>query len=189
MSESVFAVTITTALNYYKNIVRKNLDAQAAEDKIKELKLKRRQLRHASDICLYHRAQNVVKEIQAEIAPRTNSPSWHFGIADFMQYLQNTIDEHVIEDNKVIHTKQNASRSIVDIIQLITLPPEKIDNIHKQKLDKNIQVVARYGTKEQRDMLREMLKKRMDNNVSLFDAMLQKLKFYCNTTSDGWATV
>lgn len=183
---ATFSKTISTALNYYKGIVRKNYETKDANEHIKQLKLKRRQIQNANDITLYNMAWNVVKHIEGQIATQATNPSWHFGVADFMNYLQNTLNEYKIENNRVVHVGRKASAAILEVIQHIGLPKHQIN---PQQLDNCIKVVAQYGSTEQHEMLKKVLVKNMDKHVGLLDTLLQRFRHYISKARNSWITV
>jgi hypothetical protein len=183
-----FAMTTLKALNDYKAVLRKNLSHNASNERIKELRLKRKQLQAASDIALYHTTINVIADIKKTLQHKTN-PVWHCGLAEFLQYLEDFLCEYRLENNHVIHAKQNVSKLIVEAIQLISLPTEKFKTKQHKSLDEIANIVSKYGTSEQQKMLHGLLKRKIEQqpkeNSTIFSKFSQMLS---DEDESDWVT-
>jgi len=165
---SAFSTTILPALNRYKTILRKNLPLEEANTKIKQLRLNRKQIRNANDVFLYNVASNTIKDIE-----KSNSNSeWSFAKANLSQQLKSILDEYQIENNQIINPKQQASRAIINIIQIIRF--SAIDRFSEKKMEDFIRLVAKYGTQEQQNTLRYLFKKQVRIGDITSDVLLQK---------------
>jgi hypothetical protein len=161
---ATFSEIILPALNAYKAILRKKFTSGKAENKIKELKLKRVQLQSSSELALYRIANNIIIDCENYINDVTDDPVYHFGMADFAEYLKNTLKEYAIEGNKVVHRKQEASRLILQVIQLISFPPEKFDF---ETISDCIEKIKTIGSPEQKDNLKLALQKQSNMHPKL----------------------
>ena len=147
---TVFKNNTLPALQHYKVILRKNFPLEEASAKIKKLKLKRKQLQYAEDIELYNTTVNVIKDIEKNL-------TWHEKSTDFKQHLQDILNSFIIKNNRVIHPQQMAARALFEIIQLLRFPTS--NNSIAKKMDNCIKLINKYGTDEQQNKLRSILKK------------------------------
>ena len=178
---SVFAVNVIKILNNYKEFLRRNLPAKTSAARIKQLKLKRINIKHAEDVILYKIAQNVVKDIEAYLTAESLSNNHRTGLLYFKQCLNKIFTEYHIEHNKIINARQLASGAIVEAIQLITFSLGKFNSYTLGKLDDCSRIVAKYGNFEQKAMLRSVYEKSYDKNESFFATITQRFVDYSNT--------
>ena len=147
---TVFKNNTLPALQFYKAILRKNLPPEEASARIEKLKLKRKQLKYTEDIELYHTTVNVIKDINENF-------TWHTKSIDLKQHLQDILNNFIIKNNCIIHLQQTAARALFEIIQLIRFP--STNNSIAKKTDHCLELINTYGTLEQRNKLRSILKK------------------------------
>lgn len=164
-----FSHTILKLLNEYKSILKKQLPQQQAwTAKVQALGLKRKILKYDDEITLYRKALAVVDDLELRIKNETDIPAWHSGLEKFGQFLKETLAEYQIENNKVVHTSQQASRAIVEAFQLMQTPNATFNSIIERKLDQCGQTIARYGSQAQQDMFSNALKEYQCNDVNFF---------------------
>jgi hypothetical protein len=149
-----FINVILPLLNSYKNILRKKFSFNKAEEKIKQLRLKRHQLNSANEFGLYDIAHNIIKDLEKYINKVEDDPVSHFGVAEFFDYFKNTMAEFHLENNRIINAKQEASRASLDAIQLISLSKEKYFEDLQVKLKDCVDKINKYGSEEQRKALK-----------------------------------
>jgi hypothetical protein len=148
---TVFTNAIMPLLNDYKGILRRNMPLEEANSKVKRLQLHRKQLIHVNDVILYQHAINVINDIKQQM----KYYEWAHGLTDFMHHIEDTLNEYQLENNQVVHPKQKAAQAIIDAIQLINYPNQ--NSSIKQKIQNCIEAVSKYGTPEQRDMIRQVV--------------------------------
>jgi len=115
----------------------------------------------------------VIKDVELYINDLDNDPAWHLGVADLMSYLKNTLKEFHFEDNKIINPKQQASRALLEAIQIISLPLDH--SAIEKKVEPCIMQIAKYGNNELQNKLRTVFKKQLTTTPCLFEKLLAKL--------------
>lgn len=172
-----FSQVITKLLNQYKLICKKNLDNEAWIIKMDDLGLRRRQLRSDNEISLYYKAQRVVAELDQRMGDSAVS-CWYSGIDEFHQHIKQQLSEYRIEQDKVVHTAQQASRALVEALQLINLPDAKRNQVIAKKLDQCGQIIAKYGSLEQQTMFGKTLRNFQQQDVNFFFPLQTKFEHY-----------
>jgi hypothetical protein len=155
---STFSINITALLEEYKTILRKLLPLKEANAKIYRLKLVNKQLSQISDdIVLYKIANNVINDAQKLTKDFTNNQSYYFRLFDYAEHLKRTLNDFCIENDKVIHPKQEASRKLLEAIQLIGLSP-KLNSTFLERLKGCVEIINKYGTEDQYQQLMMLIK-------------------------------
>lgn len=154
-----FSEVILKAISDYKLLLRKIYPAREAAAKIKELGLKRMQIREANDIYLYNIAIKIITNLEKYVNTCSKSRGCYFGAEEFLNYLRGFVEFYRIEENKVIHTTRAASCAVVEVIQIITLPEHKLSEDLFNRLSTCINLVAKYGSMEHITVLNEAVKR------------------------------
>lgn len=161
---STFSINITKLLDEYKSILRKMLPLKEANAKIYRLKLVNKQLSQVTkDITLYKIAHNVISDANKLTKELANHQSYSFKLFDYAEQLKNTLNDFCIEDEKVIHPKQEASRRILEAIQLLSLPNTKINSALLERIKTCTEAVSKYGSPEQCEQLAALIKNKSSN--------------------------
>lgn len=165
-----FSEFVLRAVSDYKLFVRKNFPAREAADRIKALGLKRMQLRNTDDLHLFAVGAKIIDELEKYVAKqeRTVTTVCYFGASEFLRHLKSTINEYCVEDGNVIHVDRAASRAMIEAIQLVTLPEHKFTLEILEKLNKCINLVAKYGSMEHIALLNNAIKKNKKNITYFF---------------------
>lgn len=148
---TAFTNAIMPLLNGYKAILRRNLPLEEANAKVKQLQLHRKQLIHIDDMILYQHTLNIIQDIKQMM----QFYEWAHGLSDFMQHIEDTLNEYQVENNQVIHPKQKSAQAIIDVIQLVNYSDR--NSAIEQKIQACIEAVSKYGTEEQRAMIRQVV--------------------------------
>lgn len=171
-----FAKNIQSLLNEYKIIIKKHLTHEEWTYKIKDLGLKRKVLKSDDEITLYRKANKVAEDIFTRLKNEANTPSWYSGLDEYCQHLKNVLNEYQIDNHKIIHTSQCASRAIVEAIQLIKLPNANLNAEIAKKLENCGHIIARYGTREQQEIFAKTLENFQQSDVNFFMPLLHSFE-------------
>lgn len=165
-----FSEFVLRTISDYKLFVRKNFSAREAAAKIKVLGLKRMQLRNSDDLHLFAIGTKIIDELERYVnnQDRTVTNTCYFGADEFLRHLKSIMSEYCIEDGKVIHTSKAASRAMIEAIQLVTLPEHQFTLEILEKLNKCINLVAKYGSMEHITLLNSAIKKNKKNITYFF---------------------
>ncbi len=173
-----FDKKILKLLNDYKLILRKHVARQEWAKKIHALGLKRKQLRMDDEIKLYHKAHKVVEDIMSWTDNANNTASWYSGIDEFCQHLKNVLAEYQIDNDKILHTSQYASRAMVEAIQIMKMPHARLTLALAEKLDACGQIIAHHGTREQQEIFTKSLKNYQHADINFFMPLVQNFEKY-----------
>ncbi len=172
-----FCNTILKAISNYKLILRKSLTATQCTAKMLELGIKRQHVRKAnSEIMLYQLGLKIKDELTKQIGNEKSNKSSNFyhGTGEFLQYLEDLFAHYRIENDRVVHVGQRVSSIVVEAIQLIALSKGKLIGAKAKQVIKYSEIVATYGSKEQKTMFLNAIGSRQKHLVkdippSMFD--------------------
>ena len=180
----IFSEEVMRLLHDYKRILKRYVSPDDREAKIQQLRLERKNIRSANDVLLYRKAEQVIEDINSWISKSSDAPTAYYGLEEFCQHLNAFLKQYCIEGDtlgreKVVHAQRLASRAIVDAIQLLDLSSDKLTATHLQQLDGCFQVIAKYGTKEQQDLLMKALRSRNEAwHAQVLSPLLNSFKSY-----------
>lgn len=149
---SVFYLTITRAINDYKALLRRNLPAKICSDKLKNLGIKRKQLRLANELELFHIAQKIITDLEnAPVKDKKQYSASYCGSHQFLQHLKNIVLEYTIEEQTIIHIGQMAARALVAGLQLIATHGHELaeNNYIAKKLIEYSHIIIKHGNMKQ----------------------------------------
>ena len=164
---STFSQVMLEAVNDYKLLLRKNADPNANASKIKTLGIKRKQLKAMSEIQLYQLGPVILKELENNLEAEKCS-NYYCGIEEFIEHLKSILKAYCLENNKVISVTQKASSAMLEAIQLMSLPENKLNANVAIKLNQCVYNVIKYGNKEQLQILAEAIKNHKKSTTSFF---------------------
>lgn len=183
---SIFSEHILKLLNDYKRLLRRYVSGVEREKAIINLGIKRKSLKFDNDVILYNKAHRVLKDIEYWTDKLNRTATEYSGIDEFYEHLESYLSNYRVDGNAVVHITQRVSCALVQAIQIISLPEAKLSDSNVSKLDDCIQTIAKFGTKDQRNMLAKALNKQRthNNNANLFTPALDSfVKSYCDNTS------
>lgn len=138
-------------INEYKRILKRHLPRNRSQERIEQLKIRRKDLRNASHAELYEKSKIVLNDIEEFIEARNIHASNFCGLRSFANHLKEILERHVLnEHEKIVNAPRKAAKAVVDTIQLIKTPP--IDS-KLQKIQDNIQIAVKYGSRDQKKLL------------------------------------
>ncbi len=153
---SPFTDKVRKLITQYKQILKRHLPARSFSAKINALQIKRTQLKHASDVDLYHTIDRILYEIDSWHSNKDIVSSEYSGLDEFRDHIKNTIQNYALKDNKVINRCQHASRTLVESIQLLNMPQNEKTI---EKLKANIAHLRQHGHEEELQKLSLALQK------------------------------
>lgn len=172
-----FAQTITKLLTQYKTITKRDMSTSEWNTKMSKLGLRRKQLREDTEVTLYHKAHLVLQDV-AERVNNSNMSYWYSGIDEFYQHFKSVLDEYYIEENKVLHAAQQASRAVVLALQLMEVAGAERSTYIAQELDKCGHIIAKCGTLEQQAMFSKMLRNFQHHDINFFQSLHEQFEEY-----------
>jgi hypothetical protein len=173
---SIFSETMTKAISNYRLLLRRYLQQTERMMKLRELKLRDSDI-YESDIALYQVGKSIIKDIQNNMSMGSNMGYYSYsGVAEFAKYLSDYLDNYYVENNRVIHRAQKASRALMSSVQLMTLPRERLnDAVCNQLFDCN-RVIANFGSQEQCDLQLQALMRQQASNPGFYTRIIAHLE-------------
>lgn len=172
---SVFSETMKKSISIYRQMLRKYLPQAERINKLQQLNLKNPQL-YENDIALYHTGHAIVADVEKNLDDSVYGYYSYSGVGSFSQHMKSFLENYVIEGTQVIHRSQKASRALVQAIQLLTVPREKLTDEIAEKLAKCNVIIARFGSEEQRELhrtsLQNTIRKYQDQNTAFYRSVL-----------------
>ena len=103
------------------------------------------------------------------------------GVKSFAEHLKTFLNNYEIEGNTIIHRSQKASRALIKAIQLLTLPKEKLTIETAEELAKCNEVIANFGSQEQRDLhkvtLQNTIRQQQEQHTSFYRYVLNNFQY------------
>lgn len=158
----IFVETIARAIGDYRFMLRRHLDQAERRKKLAELNLKDPSI-FDSPLRLYEVANNIVRDIEANI----NLPTSYYaysGMAEFAKFLKEYLNKYEIENGRLVHSAQKASKAMLDAIQLMALPEERLTTEVTSKLNYCCEIIVNYGSDEQIDLFEGSLEQKLITN-------------------------
>jgi len=154
-----FYNTILKSISDYKVILRRNLSAKQCAAKLHELGIKRNYIKNIDEVKLYETGLRIIDELKKYIDAHKGerTANFYFGAEEFLQYLEELFAQYTVEDGRIIHAGQRASCMLIEAIQLITIPKEKMTAEIVQQIRDFGDVVNKYGSKEQKKIFNDAI--------------------------------
>lgn len=167
---SIFVETVSKAISDYRQLLRRHLSQSERMTKLMELNLK--QPDYDSEIALYRTAQRIVQDIETNLDANSKNYYTYSGVGNFGRYLKDFISNYIIDGSQVVHRAQKASRALLDSIQLISLPTERLTPSILEVINKNSMTIAHFGSEEQSELYKENLERYYRERGSFFGPLL-----------------
>ncbi len=146
---SIFAETIITAIKDYRSYLRKTMKQADRMNKLSELHLKEINA-YSGDVALYNKANEIVADIEKNLEIPEQGYYSYSGIEKYCLYLKNYLKDYAIENDKLVHKAQFASRAILEAIQMVNgKPAHTLTEQIKQDMLMCQETIAKYGNQEQ----------------------------------------
>jgi len=137
--------------------LRKSLPSNKSSVKIKELGIKRKHLKAMNEVRLHQIGTLILHDLEQNVHTGKCS-NYYCGIEEFIEHIKKLLDSYCIENNQIINVKQKASQAMLEAIQLMSLPEDKLNASTAIKLNQCVYNVTKYGDKEQLQILTEAIK-------------------------------
>ena len=186
---SIFSETMKKTINIYRSMLRKYLPQAERVNKLNELNLKNPQL-YENEVALFRTGWAIINDIERHLDKSTYGYYSYSGVGSFASYLKNFLENYELDGNRVIHRSQKASNALIEAIQLLGLPKEKLTTEIADKLSKCNKVLATCGSEEQQELhkntLRNAIRKQHEQNSSFYRSILSNFQQQLQeTTSRG----
>jgi hypothetical protein len=158
---STFSVKIIKILEEYKEILRSFMPLKVANARISCLGLINKKMLCASDLVLYKIANKTMADLQDFIKKaNTKLPSYP-RLQNYYEDLQKAIQEFCVDGDRVINPQQETSRLALEVIQVLSLSPEKINSTLRARVDACMEKIHQYGSLEQYQKLEILIAKKI----------------------------
>lgn len=173
---SIFVQVMSKTISVYRQMLRKYLPQTERIKKLNELGLKNPQL-YENEKLLYQTGYRIVEDIEQNLDSCTYGYYSYSGLGNFATHLKDFLKNYMIVDGKkIIHRAQKASNAIVEAIQLIAQPLDKLNEEIKRKLLILNTIIANYGSVEQHELhktnLQNAMRRLQNTNVAFHRSIL-----------------
>lgn len=172
---SIFAQTIAKAISEYRALLRRYLPQADRMIRLARLNLKDSKI-YESEVLLYQTAESIIKDIHENVYLPQQGYYSYSGIVMFAEYLKEYLDKYEIENNKVIHRAQKASRALVQSIQLLTLPANRLSDEIAHQLHQTNAIIAEFGSPEQQELHLNNLQQYRSVAEKFFNSIIDHFK-------------
>ena len=155
----IFIETIARAIGDYRFMLRRHLSQADRRKKLAELNLKDPTI-FDSAVKLHVVATSIVNDIETNIELPTSYYAYS-GMAEFSKFLKDYLKKYEVENGRLVHSAQKASKMMIQAIQYISLPDERLTPDIAEKLNQCSTVVAQHGSEEQQDMYEGTLEQKL----------------------------
>lgn len=153
-----FSEVALKIISDYKLLLRKIYYVEEAALKIKELKLKRSQIKRNDNIFLYNVVKGIHNHLERYVVDKgKSSPSYFFGADELLQYTTNFMSNYQIVEDKLLHVSREASRAVIEVIQIVALPEHKLTKEIYKRLFKCVGFVSKFGKIEHITLLNDAM--------------------------------
>jgi len=179
---NIFAETISKAISDYRQMLRRYLSQAERVSKLSELNLKSPD--YNDEAGLYRLAQTIIQDIERNLDVKTKSYYSYSGVGNFCRYLKEFLSNYVLEGEIVSHRAQKASRALIQSIQLMSLPSEKMTPEVIEQISECNVTVASFGSSEQCELYKENLARYNEEKGAFFGPLLRQFEATLSQASD-----
>jgi len=174
LTNSNFHDLMCKTLLEFKLIINRHLPKQQEKEIITQLKLRRKHIQAANDIMLFRIAQNVLTHLDNILTREIDVPSWYSGIEEFRHYLKKILTTYkTINNRKVVHGSQMAANSIIQALQLLSLPNDRFNDQVKEKLFRHGRIISQYGDENQHKHYSNVLRQKFHETPNLYLSLMK----------------
>ncbi|HLD16889.1 MAG TPA: hypothetical protein VJB02_04150 [Coxiellaceae bacterium] len=170
---SMFSDTVLKAIGDYRQLLRRHLpDTSERKEKLEILGLNQG-ISSADEALLYQIAHRIVKDIEENLDNHSRGYYAYSGVRKFAEYLRSFLEDYAVQGEGVVHCMQQASRALLQAIQLLTLPGDKLSNVVADQLTECGEIIANYGSSEQQESYRTALQQHQRENENFYGSLLR----------------
>lgn len=166
-------------LKEYKSLIKRHLSAEEGVQKLSELGLDRKL--PARENALYHLLLEVINKTSAEVGI-LQSRLRYSGAYQFLQHMKDVVSAYRLEQGRVIHVPKTVSKAMIQGIQLMSLPEQKLSTSIAKQLEEYALYVAKYGLDEQKSVFLNSLKSHLPRHRDFFQPLLNCYQHYLSAS-------
>lgn len=165
-------------LQGYKSILRKQLSREGYHTRLEQLQWGRSLPRQP--VVMYQLLARIVEVTPIEEQKLNEEPSRlrYSGGGQFFRDLRELLAQYHADGDELIHASQEASSAMVTAIQLMVLPSVGRSMETATQLQDCVLKIARFGMKEQRQLLFNSLEKHLHQDKTFFLPILEHYQLY-----------
>lgn len=172
---TIFSDTILKVIFDYRQLLKRHLKVGERRAKLKALGLSS-ECDPTDEVALYALAEVIAKDLEGSLASLPAGYYTYSGMQKFFEHLNALLSEYKIEEGRVIHKTQHASRALLHVIQNLMHSGSKLSLAIRDKSLSCARVVAAYGSSEQHKHYRETLQKYRNLNEVFCGQLLQEFE-------------
>lgn len=156
---SSFYNMIIKAISDYKVILRKTLSVSQYNEKVCALGIKRSNSNVINEVTLFKTGLKIMEDLRhyVNFCASKRSNNFYSGAEEFLLYLEQLFIDYQLDGDRVVHVRQKSSSALVTVIQLITLPKEKLTSDVVLQIKQCSDIIATYGSEEQKKIFMQVV--------------------------------
>lgn len=173
---SSFHYSVVKAINSYKRLLQRVTSTEEKNVRIRELGIRRQQLKEANDVDLYNVSKLIIADLEQRIGGgKSKFHGCYHGAELFLKHFKQLVSTCQIDNTSVIDIAQQTSRALVNALQLMNLPAQALDQHAVAEIVEFRNLVAKYGNAKQIRMFNGAVKKHQERNAHNADCATQML--------------
>jgi hypothetical protein len=172
-----FSHIAMSLLKDYKELTRRHFSFEESEQKFKELGLNGRLPRLEAN--LYRLLVAVSQRMSKDYAKSTRNVRYSGG-KHFLSHLKEVLEAHQISGKSVVHIQRVVSREVLQAVQLMSLPEEKLTEELYVALNEKAALVAKHGEKEHKNFFKRSLQVNLLRHPDFFAPLKESYHHYLN---------
>lgn len=172
---SIFSETMVQAISEYRALLRRNLNQVERMIKLQQLGLRDSDL-YENELSLYQTGLAIVADIKKNMVSESPSYYAYSGVQQFCEHLCEYLSQYSIENDQIVHRTQKASRAVMNAVQWMSLPRERLDETMVKKFFECNKVVVLNGSKEQCELLLQTFSRQQMQNPGFYTRIIAQME-------------
>ena len=173
---AIFLNTMVKLVKEYRTLLRRQLTQAERMVKLRDLGLGKRIMQY-DEVTLYNAGQAIIADLENAETQKKQGYYTYSGMKQFQAYLKNYLSHYCVENDRVVHRAQKASKALLTTIQLTGQSQEQYDaNALLEHLLNCNAVIVDFGSPEQYKMQKQIFKNKKEIDPSLYGRAIAHLE-------------
>ena len=159
----------------YRLLLRRYLGQVERMSRLQKLRLKESDT-YRSELNLYNTGHAIVDDMEKNMTAAVTGYYSYSGIQQFCQYLKEYMGNYHVEEGRVVHRGQRASRALLLAIQMAALPVGSLTEEVRHKLIECNKAVVAFGSREQCELHQQTLSSQKTKNSVFFTGIIENFE-------------
>ncbi len=182
---STFTDTLLQAVSDYRQLLKRHLKPAQRKAKLQELGL---DVNFVSfdEIALYKLGQKIAVDLNNSFGLGVQGYYTYSGVQRFNEYLSAYLNEFDIEEDRLVHRKQQVSRALLHVIQLVSMSGHQLNLNAHEKLSHCGRVIAAYGSSEEHQRFKATLDRVKELDHHIHSHLVREFESFFGPKSSGY---